>query len=440
MVQNFRLNLKVGHEKLGGVLRADAAQGWWGANNDPNTGVDADGNPTYNPGAYFRNKDNNYPIHFDHAFIYFELPWFPVRFELGRNTWHVGNKLVLDYPLDGITLSSSVGDHVKLSAMWAKISEGNGSYKTPAGALMNDDDQWSDSDLMGLQVKYGTKTFNAELFGLFYKDRMDRMDEADGGAHLPQGLGFEYSRFQPQVSQAIALGLALDGSADIAKGLKWGFEFDFLTGDDDFDNADHAGGLLDKNDGSLSGFNALAHATQKLDVGVPFDIGLVVGMGSGDDDPTEGGGNLNRIITMGRWPLTNVWEDSVMPDIGGISPQGLGSPVSRGYRELENTTVAQLKLGLVPTERLRLEASYTYLEATQDVHGWDAMGVPTDETASDLGMEIDVNLKLTIYEELKYIVLFGYFMPGDAAALLMNGNTDKTEAAMEVKQVLLYKF
>ena len=86
-------------------------------------------------------------------------------------------------------------------------------------------------------------------------------------------------------------------------------------------------------------------------------MGATFGMGSGDDDVTGGQGNLNKIQTMGSFPLTNVWEDSVMPDVGGISPQGLGSPVSRGYREFENTTAVQGRVRLKPARPLELTAS-----------------------------------------------------------------------------------
>ncbi len=442
VVQNVRLNLTMGTPKVGGVVRADVGQGWWGVDNSPNVvpTVAADGTvgAGYNADAMFGAKDTNYPVHVDHAYLFFELPWAPgdvqLRLQVGRQPLAAGNQLVLDGEQDALLVTAKVSDHLAVDAFWAKVAEGQNAIKGPRGLLMNDEDEWADADLFGGKVRYAQGDYQAELFGLFYKDHIDDYD------HLPQGLGYAYSRFQPQVSQAVAVGATASGKASVAQGLTWMAEVDYLFGKDDVDNADHAGGLLDRNDGTLMGFNALVKATQALDVGVPFDLTVLAGLGSGDDDPAGGKGNLNRIQTAGYWPLTNVWEDSVMPDVGGISPQGLGSPASRGYRELENTTAAQLGLGVVPWKPLRLEASYTFLRATQDVHGFDATGTPTADTSKDLGQEIDVNLKLTILPGLKYLVLFGYFLPGDASALLINGDTQNTDAAWEVKQVLMYAF
>ena len=53
---------------------------------------------------------------------------------------------------------------------------------------------------------------------------------------------------------------------------------------------------------------------------------VVFGRGSGDEDYGSGEGNINRLKTMGFFYLTEVWEDSIMPDEEGITPQGLGAP------------------------------------------------------------------------------------------------------------------
>lgn len=441
VVQNFRLQLQAGNNRAGAVLRADAAQGWWGANNSPNTEtiaeVDEDGNVVhrrvYNPDAMFRFKDTNYLIHFDRAYLYFDVPHIPVRVRAGRQDYSAGNRLVLDYDLDGVQVDVAVTDALRIEGLWAKVSEGTGSFRAPGGALMNDDGAFADRDLYGGKLVWEGCGPDVELFGLHYIDRV-----ADT-AYLPEGLGFLYSRFQPQVSQATALGIKAHGTADLVDGLDYNLEFNYLFGSDDIDNDDHQGNLLDINDGSLSGYNIYASAKQKFTAGIPIDVGLVLGLGSGDDDPTAGSGNINRLMTMGFFALTNVWEDSVMPDIAGISPQGLGSPASRGYRELENTTAAQLSLGLEPIEALRLQASYTYLRATEPVFGWDDDG-PTDQTARDLGQEVNLNLHLQIYENLRYTALSGLFLAGDASALLINGNLDDRDNAWELKQVLQYSF
>ncbi|NIX57622.1 MAG: hypothetical protein GWN14_17295, partial [candidate division Zixibacteria bacterium] len=58
---------------------------------------------------------------------------------------------------------------------------------------------------------------------------------------------------------------------------------------------------------------------------------MVGGRGSGDDDVTGGDGNVNKLRTSGFFYITEIWEDSIMPDEEGITPQGLGAPNVRGY-------------------------------------------------------------------------------------------------------------
>jgi hypothetical protein len=444
VVQMLRVNAKLGREKYGVVTRFDAAQGWWGTDNDPNveetTSVDADGNvtsaTTYNPYKLFRDKDTNYDVHFDHAYAFVELPGlsFPLRVQAGRQYMKAGHQLVLDQDLDGVKVMAAPAEGFSLELLWAKMSEGAGSVKAPTGLLLNDSEEWADANLFGGSASFKLDPATVELFGLYY------LDSGSGAAYLPTGLGYFNARFQPEVSQLTALGLSVDGTLDVAGGLKLELEGDYLFGADDIKNTDHAGGALDINDGTLSGFNAYARVTQKIDAAVPFDVGAAFGMGSGDDDPTGGPGNVNKIQTMGFFPFTNVWEDSVMPDVGGISPQGLGSPVSRGYREFENTTAVQAAVGVVPWKPLRLEASYTWLKATQPIFAYDATGTPGTASATDLGQEIDANLHLTVYKGFGYKALFGYFIPGEAAGYLINGVDTYLDPAWEVKQVVTAKF
>ncbi len=445
VVQMLRVKARLGREKYGVVTRFDAAQGWWGVDNDPNVEeyptLDADGNvagaTTYNPYKLFRDKDTNYDVHFDHAYAFVEVPGlpFPLRVQAGRQYFKAGHRLVLDQDLDGVRVSAAPAERLSLELIWAKVSEGAGSVKAPTGLQMSDADAYGDADLFGGTASVTLDPATVELFGLYYLD-----SSGDGAAYLPSGLGYFNARFQPEISQLTVLGLSADGELDVSGGLRFELEGDYLFGRDDIDNTDYAGGALDINDGSLSGYNAYARVTQVLDAALPLDVGAAFGLGSGDDDPTGGAGNVNKIQTMGLFAFTNVWEDSVMPDVGGISPQGLGSPVSRGYREFENTTAVQARLGVVPWAPLRLEASYTWLKATQPIVTYDATGVPGSASSTDLGQEIDANLHLDVYKGFGYKALFGYFIPGDAAGYLINGVDTYLEPAWEVKQVVTAKF
>lgn len=432
-VQNLRVRIAAGRPRYGVVARLDAAQGWWGADNDPANGYSAtvgadgvvSGTRLYNDDGLFRNKDTFYGIHFDQAYGWASFG--PVELRAGRQYYAVGNKLVLDEDYDGLTLLLIPEGPVRAEAWWAKVSEGKAAMTLPTSALLSDLDDNSDANLFGARVRYGSAPVNAELFGLYFADTI-----AEDWAWLPQGLGYSRSRFAPQATSLGAVGLAADGR--LADALGWKLEGDVLFGEDRIDNADHAGGVIDVNDGRLFGWNVLADATWTLPLPVVADVGALAGMGSGDADPRSGAGNVNKVSTMGLWSFTNVWEDSVMPDLEGIAPQGLGSPVSRGYRELENTTALQARAGVKPIKELRVEGSFTWLHATRPVHGFDAAGTPTDQTSRELGWEVDANLLLTLRDGGVYgKVLGGWFQPGEAAGLLINGTTDFLDPAWEVK-------
>lgn len=450
VTQMLRIQAKANREHYGVVARLDAAQGWWGADNSPNTstsvGVDGDGNPVgttaYNADKLFGSKDTNYGVHVDHAYAWMKIPGARLTARAGRQPYNLGHRLVLDQDLDGVQLRVQPAPAVGVEAWFAKMSEGQGSMVAPSGLLMSDTDAMSDANLFGgivrIEPDLGEDTeLEIQAFGVGYIDGSGADEDGDQLAtYLPNGLGYGMARYKPNVSQAVVIGLSGMATLPVAAGLDLKLEGDLLTGKDEVDNTDHAGGLLDINDGELSGWNAWVDATQRFDAGLPLRVGLGAGMGSGDDDVGGGKGNINRIETMGSWHLTNVWEDSVMPDIGGISPQGLGSPVSRGYRELENTTMAQGRFGLAPHEKVDVELSYTWLQATQAVSGFDAAGAPTGKSSRALGQEIDLNVGVKVYKGLSYSMLGGYFMPGDASGLLINGDTDALDAAWEIKHVV----
>ena len=448
-VQMLRLNGQARRGSFGAQARVDLAQGWWGADNDPNissqVAQDDEGAPitgtAYNANAMFTNKGTMYAVHVDRAYGWMDLPTsFPVQVRLGRQYYGVGHKIVLDFDLDGIQVQAAPTEGLDLQAWWAKVGEGRGARTIPRGTIMGDDGAMADADLFGIVGDYETSGHTIGVYALYYMDRSEQSD----WSLIPNDLGYFRARHTPNVSSALAVGATADGKVDLGEGLAYAAEVAVLTGRDEVDNDGHAGGLLDVNDGSLFGYNFYATVDQSLDIGVPLKVGALFGMGSGDADKTGGAGNLQRLMTMGFFPLTYVWDDSVMPDISGITPQGLGSPVSRGYRELENTTAAQFRTSVVPTKGLTAAASYTYLTATTPVQGFDDTGTPTGQGRSDLGHEVDAKLAWKIKTKQgpgpTLAALAGVFLPGQAAGNLILGRPTNLSAAWELKTTATIKF
>jgi len=436
VVQMLRLQAAFAmSDNLKAVTRFDLAQGWWGVDNDDYRS-DAQGTVS----SRFSNKDTNYSLHVDIGYLDFMVPGskFPVNFRVGRMYYGLGNKIVLDSNLDGIQvdLKPELGN---LGFGWARVSEGlnNAPLSDNEAAPTGDG---GDANLF--YGKFGRKSGNLsyELFGMYYKDAGDATQ-----SFIPNGIDYGKTRFSPNISSLTTLGLTMD-YVNKAKGLQVKTEFNFLTGADDIDNqTSGAAQILDVNDGDLSGYNVYVKANK--DVNPKVKIGLTAGMGSGDDDLTGGGGNVNKLKTMGFFYITELWEDSIMPDEEGISPQGLGAPNTRGYRELENTTLIQGNIQFKPIPKLKLYAAYTFLNATNAIHAWAPL--PDDETttiidpnvsAKDLGSELDFKIDYSLYKQLVWSLRGGYLFAGDAAQLLINGNTQNSQNPWELKMVITYKF
>ncbi|MDY0079215.1 MAG: hypothetical protein GX452_10570 [Ignavibacteriales bacterium] len=436
-VQMFRLNFSFNYgENIKAITRFDLGQGWWGVDNEP---------PTYNGASgAFDNKDAHYILHVDQAYIWFNVPSIYAAFNVGRFNWSAGNKLVLDNNYDGILANIKVGkdDAVKLG--FAKISEGVLSISDLARVGMDSKGNYDASDANLFTGAWTTKfgATNLELFGMYYKDASFE----DSVAYLIDGLYYNRPRFTPQVTQLTVLGAA--GTTKYDK-LTFNYEANYLMGKDEIDNKTFAGRLntasngmdalkYDKNNGDLMGYNAYL----KVDYAATdaLTVGLVAGMGSGDDDPTQGKGNVNKLRTAGFFYLTELWEDSIMPDEEGITPQGLGAPNVRAYRELENTTALQINGTVSLTPQWKLFGSFTYLKATQPVYAWTNSGPDLTKSATDLGWEVDLKTDYKIYSNLTFTFRAGYLSPGVATKYLINGSDKWELAPWELKSEITFVF
>lgn len=437
IVQMLRLNLAVTYgADIKAVTRMDLGQGWWGVDNVP---------PSYRGASgLFDNKDNNYFLHVDQAFLWFNFHPISTAFTIGRFNWSVGNKLIIDNNYDGISADVKINKN-NLKLGWAKISEGQASISDyDAGTALpygNNDPLDANLFLASFNAKFSTT--NLEIYGMYYNDA----GYNDSTAFNIDGLNYNRPRFTPQITSLGVFGIA--GTSKLDK-LTLTYEANYLIGKDDIDNQTHAGFLntsdgsktdalkYDINNGDLSGYNV--YLKMNYAVSDVVTLGLVGGMGSGDDDPTKGEGNVNKLRTAGFFNLTEVWEDSIMPDEEGITPQGLGAPNVRAYRELENTTAIQANALFKITPKWNFFTSFTYLKATQPIYAWTAAGPDLTKSADDIGMEIDFKTNYKIYDKLTLSFMGGYFIPGTGAQYLINGNDNNDDPAYELKTTITFAF
>ena len=447
-VQMLRFKVQgIANENLKLVTRFDLAQGWWGVDNALRSINRPYGK--YGGSSLFDYKDTNFLFHVDQAYVDFNIPETPLGMRVGRMWYGLGNKIILDNNFDGIQVDLKGVIGKKITLGWAKVSEGaDNTNDLQVGTMDN-----RDADLYTLNVNGGDADGNLtyDAFAMYYNDQSVK----DMDAYIPNELQYFKTRFSPQVTQLTDVGVAGKYKADQ---FTVNGEFNYLTGKDDIDNVvtDSTGArvfdsnqLVDVNDGDLSGYNLYIKgnyaASDKLSVGAVF------GMGSGDDDPTGGAGNVNKLRTSGFFYVTEIWEDSIMPDEEGITPQGLGAPNVRAYRELENTTILQLNGNIKLFPKFSAFLSYSYIMASNDIYAWSKVDEDGDgsadftvmdlnNSATDLGQEIDFKFTYKMYDELALILRGGYFLPGDAAGYLINGNTNALDTAYEFKGMVLYKF
>jgi hypothetical protein len=417
-------------DNLNVTLSVTVAQGIWGLDNAPRS---ADG--TGYSGLY-DNKGTFAQLHFDWAYLAYYNAWSSTRWYIGRQAFGLGHLLVLDEDAMGIQIYRDFPEWgASLGFGFAKESEGTDGLTDTRGALRTGGapaPDGRDADLFFLEWDRPGASLSFNPFFVYYLDRSN----ADGATYLPDGLGYRNARFRPQITRATVYGVSLSATRGA---LALEFEYDRLRGVDRIHNQDSGPMQLhDVNNGDLLGSNLYGKVTLGDD---SFQVGGIFAQGSGDPDPRSGEGNINRIRTSGTFYITEVWEDSIMPDERGLNPDGLGSPLSRGYRELENTRIMQGFLAFRPRYNLRVFASGSLIRSSAELRSWsDANGdgviSPSEfgtNLTRDLGKEMDWRIDWEIEEKMTLTFRGGIFFPHDAAGYLINGNLRYLDAAQEMR-------
>jgi len=437
IVQMLRLKLELADkdEDIKVVTRFDLAQGWWGVDNAGDQGFN---------GGQFHNKSTFFDFHVDHAYLDFKAPLVDgTRVAIGRMHFALGNKLVLDDDVDGMKISTTAGPG-KITLSYGKFFEGDvgtGTCGTPVAPItstcvpalgaLNDRGNAGDSNMFIAQYDQALENGSFSAWYLYYSDQ----GTGDGTAYITNGLTYNRPRFTPQVSSLNIFGASVKytlGQVTITA------EGDYLSGKDDINNLTYNANRNDINNGTLDGATFYADLNYKINGQV--NIGVKYGYGTGDKDQTGGKGNITKLKTQGFFYFTEVWEDSIMPDVAGITPQGLGAPNTQGYREFENTTAFQVYANYKPVKWMNLFASYSVMTATEMVTGFTGAG-PNAIQSDKLGSEIDGVATIGLYSNLQLQARVGYFVPGEAAKLLVNGtNVGQNKKALEFKSTLTYKF
>lgn len=423
-------------------LSVDLAHGIWGLDNQTPDPSKSGYTNLYNDKGSFVNWQVNW------AYLAYRHAGSNTRWYLGRQKFGPGNLLVLDVDSPGLQVQMDFPDwRSTLAVSVAKESEGvngltdrNGFSGADTTGPTGPDGR--DADLVILELRHESAGRGLALnpFAIYYLDRSN----ADGNTLLPDGVGYLDARFRPNVSRATIIGVA---GALKAGPIRVDAEYDYLKGTDRVRNANSGPNeALDQNNGDIKGTNLFGRVSLAW---TTLEVGGIVAIGSGDDDPFTAEGNFNSLRSQGNFYITEVWEDGLALDERGLNPDGLGNPFSRGYRGLENTRVFQGFAALQLLPPLKLSGSYSVLRTSKAIRPWfDRNGngsISRDEygrdvrsrnqlgSSTDLGNEIDARLDLTVEDTFTITLRGGIFTPGVAAGYLINGTEVYQETVREIR-------
>ncbi|TAK09627.1 MAG: hypothetical protein EPO39_01915 [Candidatus Manganitrophaceae bacterium] len=312
---------------------------------------------------------------------YLKLDLNMVKLAFGRKPFKLGHSLILDDTMDAIVGKFVVGG---LEVMLAdgKLLDTNSTVATGGGAT------GSDTDLF--IFKTGINHGDMHNLGIFVTYLLDRGPSFLPGAALGGG-GTSDS------TDLWTLGLTADGKFGA---INLGAEVDFLTG-----SADTAGAGSTSVD--LKGMNVLIGVGLKV---AAADVGVTALYTTGDDTTKADERNVNGIS--GDFVLGNILvNDNIVSDREGQCASFGGGRIGSGGASCvggAGITALKVSAGLegVPFGKsCHTEVAAIWARTTEDL----AAGAD-----SDLGIEVDLNHRHKLDDNVAVGVNLGYLLSGDA--------------------------
>jgi len=324
---------------------------------------------------------------------YLRLDLNTVKLALGRKPFRLGHSLILDDTMDAIVGKFMVGGFEVMLAN-GKLLDTNNTGLT--GATSPIGGTGSDTDLY--IAKTGFTHGDMHNIGIFLTYLKDR-----GPAFLPAAVA-------PDKTDLWVLGVTADGKFGA---INLGAEVDFLTGTQDVTTGDSA---------DLEGMNVL--------VGVGLNVGAVeVGVTGLYATGQETGDEVNINGLSGNFVLGNILvNDSISSDREGQCVSVRGGRIGSGSRGC---------VGGAGIMALKVSAGFNFLAGQTEVAAiWaetteDPIG-PAGAGESDLGIEIDVNHKHKLDDNVSIGAKVGYLLSGDAWQTIGTGDDNQINGIISV--------
>ncbi len=304
---------------------------------------------------------------------YLKLDLNMVKLAFGRKPFKLGHSLILDDTMDAIVGKFMVGGFEVMLAD-GKLLDTNSTVATTGGAT------GSDTDLFIAKTGFSHGDMhNIGLFVTYLKDR--------GPSFLGAGVA------GADKSDLWTVGVTADGHFGA---INLGAEVDFLNGSQDVTGGDSA---------DLTGLNVLVGVGLKVAM---VDVGVTGLYTTGQDDSTDV--NVNGVS--GNFVFGNILvNDNIFSDregqcasVGGTRI-GSGGASCVGGAGITGIRVSGALSDFMGNKNCTLEGAVIWARTTEDV---------APDADSDLGIEIDANMKHKLDDNVTLGVNLGYLLSGDA--------------------------
>lgn len=354
-------------------------------------------------------------------FVQYTSPEFMAR--VGRQNWDIGQRIVLEGPMDGIRFQYPLGQlpwgQTTLSAGYMAVPGGYSSYATfnATGGRLGGTRQeifGASNSLDAFYADLDIRASRALRVKPYLLKVVDRGNTGDPDMNLDKDFN---AATLPRDGQFRPLWAGVTASAESGP-WKLDAEAVLLTGDYAAGRKLSANALLLK---AMRDFGKLGPLAN-LSAGVQF------GRGSGNETSDPINGTVRNYNALFMCPERNKF--------GNIFSEDIRAGYYVWDSNLSNVTYVRLDTTLEPRQGLKVTPSLTRIWTTSEVfkgrgpvNDWSQGTATSLDKTRDVGWELDLNVGFPIYKHVDGFIALGYFKPGAVYAL---PDGSKPKAAKEI--------
>lgn len=339
----------------------------------------------------------------------------PFMVRVGRQNWDVGEKIVLDGPMDGVRVQYPFGQlpwgQTTLSAGYMGVAGGWGSYTNfnATGGRLGGSRQeifGASNRLDAYYADLDIRASRALRFKPYIIKAVDRGGSGDADLNLDKDFD---AATTPRDGNFQPLWTGISASADFAA-WKLDAEAVLLTGDYTAGRKLSANALLVKAVRDFGKVGSLAN----------LSAGLQFGRGSGNGTSDSNSGTMRNFNALFMCRERNKF--------GNIFSEDIRAGYYFWDSNLANVTYLRLDTTLEPRHGLKVTPSLTRIWTTREVFkgrgpvfDWSQGAAASTDRTRDVGWEADLDMTFPLYKRVNGFVSLGYFRPG-AAYLRADGS------------------